>query len=156
LLSASGSAIVLPSLMLPRAFTIASSMILLPAVFETMSMLSRMGTPLLTIVPRVREKRATAIRWRRDPITGSRRSSRSQFRLPVSLEMYHLNAAPNAKIRTITTRKYFRVMSLSFRTNAVGAGSAPPKSVNIFAKIGMTYTRRTTVTITATARIVDG
>ena len=39
---------------------IASSMILFPAVFATMSMLSRMGTPLLTIVPRVRENRATA------------------------------------------------------------------------------------------------
>ncbi len=84
LLSASGSAIVFPSLMLTRALMIASSMILFPAVFATMSMLSRMGTPLLTIVPRVRENRATAIRCSREPTTGSRSRRRSTFLRPVS------------------------------------------------------------------------
>ncbi len=59
-------------------------------------------------------------------------------------------------MKMMTSRKYLRVKSLIARTNCVGPGSACPKSANIFAKIGITYTSRTTVTTTATARIVDG
>ena len=41
-------------------------------------------------------------------------------------------------------------------TICVGAGIAPPKSLNIFSKIGMTKTSRTTVTPTATMSTMVG
>jgi hypothetical protein len=56
-----GSAIVSPSRILALAFRIAVSMVRFPEVLETILKPSRMGTPLLTRVPRVRENRATAI-----------------------------------------------------------------------------------------------
>ena len=41
-------------------------------------------------------------------------------------------------------------------TNCVGAGSAPPKSLNIFSKVGMTNASSTIVTPTPTASTMDG
>jgi hypothetical protein len=47
--------------MLALAFMIAVSIVLFPAAFETMINPSKMGTPLLTRVPNVRENLATEI-----------------------------------------------------------------------------------------------
>ena len=40
--------------------------------------------------------------------------------------------------------------------NCVGAGMAPPKSLNIFSKVGVTNMSMTRVTPTATTRTMDG
>ena len=51
---------------------------------------------------------------------------------------------------------YFCMKSLMPITSMVGAGSVPPKSVNIFAKIGMTQTIRTDTTMMATPTMAAG
>ena len=51
---------VLPSLIFSREYKMPSSTTLLPADLATMFKASRMGTPEDTMVPRVRENRATA------------------------------------------------------------------------------------------------
>jgi hypothetical protein len=56
-----GSAMVSPSRMLALAFRIAVSIVLFPEALETIFNPSKIGTPLLTSVPRVRENRAIAI-----------------------------------------------------------------------------------------------
>jgi hypothetical protein len=56
-----GSAMVSPSRILDLALRMAVSMVLFPEAFETMLKPSKMGTPLLTSVPNVRENRATEI-----------------------------------------------------------------------------------------------
>ena len=40
--------------------------------------------------------------------------------------------------------------------NCVGAGIAPPKSLNIFSNVGVTNARSTTVTPTPTVSTMDG
>ena len=69
--SMSGSAIVLPSEMAARTSLSASSMTTFPAVRDTISRASRMGTPLAIMVPRVRLKRATATFRSSGPKTGA-------------------------------------------------------------------------------------
>ncbi len=46
--------------------------------------------------------------------------------------------------------------SLILITKTVGAGSVPPKSVNIWAKMGMTQTIRTDTTMMATPTMAVG
>jgi hypothetical protein len=80
-----GSAMVSPSRILALAFRIAVSMVLFPEVFETMLNPSRIGTPLLTSVPKVREKRATEIFCKRAPMTGNFKRRRSMTAFPFSV-----------------------------------------------------------------------
>src|SRR5438874_2380848 len=85
LLSMSGSAIVCPLEMLCRAFMMACSTTLLPAVRAVMVSASRMGTPEETSVPRVRVKRATADFRMRGPKIGTRSRARSIATWPCSV-----------------------------------------------------------------------
>ena len=59
-----------PSSMALRTFISASSSTALPEVFAVMVKPSRMGTPEVISVPKVRVKRPTAILRSSDPITG--------------------------------------------------------------------------------------
>ena len=83
LVSASGSAMVLPSEMAWRVLRIASSMILLPAVRATISSPSRIGTPLEISVPSVRVNFATATLRTMIPTTGSLSAMASSWRSPL-------------------------------------------------------------------------
>ena len=56
----------------------------------------------------------------------------------------------------IMTTMYCCMKSLTAITNRVGAGSVPPKSVNILEKIGMTQTIRTDTTMMATPTMAVG
>jgi hypothetical protein len=69
--------------MLALAFIMAVSTALLPEVLETMLNPSKIGTPLLTRVPNVRENRATAIFLNNGPNTGSFKRRRSTTALPL-------------------------------------------------------------------------
>jgi hypothetical protein len=80
-----GSAIVSPSRMLALALRMAVSIVLFPDVLETMFNPSKMGTPLLTRVPSVRENRATEIFLNKGPKTGICRRSLSMTVLPLSV-----------------------------------------------------------------------
>ena len=71
--------------MLWRAFMIAYSTTLLPAVRAVMSSASRIGTPEETSVPSVRVKRATADFRMSEPKTGTRRRARSIMTWPFSV-----------------------------------------------------------------------
>ena len=51
---------------------------------------------------------------------------------------------------------YFCINRLRSITNWVNPGSEPPKSENIFAKIGITQTNRTDTTMMATAMMAIG
>ncbi len=82
---ASGSAIVSPSLILVRAFMIAYSIGLFPAVFEVIVKPSKIGTPLVIKVERVLENRATATFRNRIPNTGDLRTRLSIVNLPFSV-----------------------------------------------------------------------
>src|SRR4030042_3956338 len=80
-----GSAMVSPSRMLALAFIMAISMALFPEVLETILNHSKMGTPLLTRVPNVRENRATAIFLNKGPNTGKLKRRRSTTAFPLSV-----------------------------------------------------------------------
>ena len=67
----SGSARLLPSSTSFRTMRMASSITALPAVRAVMSRDSRIATPELRSVPRVRQNRATAIFRSRRPMAGS-------------------------------------------------------------------------------------
>ena len=66
-----------------RVAMIASSTIALPEVRAVISSASRIGTPEDTSVPRVRQKRATAILRRTEPSTGMRSIAPSMCRRPL-------------------------------------------------------------------------
>ena len=94
--SASGSAMFLPSEIFARTYMMPSSMILLPAVFATMSSASRIGTPEESIVPSVRVKRATATLRTSGPKTGILSTNACHFSRPRGLLVNALNAMTSA------------------------------------------------------------
>ena len=81
----SGSAMVLPWLMLSRVAMTAFSTTRLPAVRAVISKPERIGTPLEMSVPSVRVKRATAPLRITVPSTGIFKSRRSMTRRPASV-----------------------------------------------------------------------
>ena len=81
----SGSAIVLPPLMLSRAAMIASSITLLPDVLAVMLNPSRIGTPLVINVPSVLVNLATAVFRINSPTIGSLRNIRSMTNRPLGV-----------------------------------------------------------------------
>ena len=84
-MSLSGAEIVSPRSMLLRVSITASSTMALPAVRAVMSRPSRIGTPELMSVARVRQNRATAILRRMSPRIGSLSITPSTTRLPPSV-----------------------------------------------------------------------
>ena len=71
ILSASGSAMLLPTLILDGKCWMPASITTMPAVRAQMASASRMGTPDCSSVPSVRVKRATAILRSTGPMMGS-------------------------------------------------------------------------------------
>ena len=82
LVSDSGCTIVLPSAIFSLVYRMAFSTTALPAVFATTSSASRMGTPELIMVPRVRVKRATATLRTSCPKIGVRMTNESHCTRP--------------------------------------------------------------------------
>src|SRR3990170_364589 len=83
--SANGSASVLPWLRAVLVFIIAASIVLLPAVFATISSASSIGTPLDIIVAIVLVNLATAVFLIRSPNTGTFKKRSSIIVLPLGV-----------------------------------------------------------------------
>jgi len=74
-----------PSRMESRDFSMTSASTALSTMFLTMSIAESSGTPLLSSVARVREKREMAIIRTSPPKTGALSTSRSHLALPLGV-----------------------------------------------------------------------
>src|SRR5262245_3634878 len=149
LLSVSGSAIVWPPAMLARAFAIARSTTLLPAVREVIVSASRIGTPDEISVDSVRVTRAIAAFRMRSPNTGI-------FSMRPSIRYWPFSVLYAARIAKMTIGgTHIRYQKFAIRkfdrliTNCVGEGRSAPKLLKTSAKTGMTQMSSTRVTMTA-------
>ena len=107
-----------------------------PDVSATMSREASTGTPAESSVERFRVKRASAILVVSCPKIGSFIFSGSTTSRTLSSRpcRRHQNAAPKPSTPRVG-RTYF-IDSDSMTSTFVGAGRSPPRSVNIFSKIG--------------------
>ena len=146
----------LPSEILARVYMMALSTVLLPAARPTIWSASRMGTPEESMVPRVRVKRATATLRASGPKSGSLRTVASQTIWPFFVRMAVLKAKKMPV--GMPAKRYQLSMRPCERStrNWVGAGSVPPKSLNIFSKVGVTKPSSAPTTPTATTSTMVG
>ena len=136
--SFSGSTIVRPSSMALRTFINASSSTALPEVRAVMESPSRMGTPEVISVPKVRVKRATAILRKSMPSTGRLSSSLSKKYRPfgwVRICLTPKTAPTPPAIPSHQKRPMKLLMPITIR---VGRGKSTPSPANKLPKIGTT------------------
>src|ERR1035437_3719055 len=142
--ASSGAVMVSPSLTLSWMALTALAMMTLPAVSLTMVRAWRMGTPLLTSVPRVRVKREMAILLTTGPTTGTLSLNLSKAWRPNLVRTESMKATTNTAITPRGIMAWSLTVSLMASTKRVKAGSWAPSNMpaNTSLNLGMTYTIR--------------
>src|SRR5436190_5226360 len=130
----------------------------LPDVSLTIVSACRIGTPLLTNVPNVRQKREMATLLKTGPSTGILSLTLSTTCRPLLVrdqKMYAITAATS--IPSVTT-VWSLIMLLTPRTNSVNAGNDLPgnMSLKINSNLGTTTIMRTARMPTATHMTATG
>ena len=100
------------------------------------------GTPLLSMVPRVRAKRAVSIFIMSGPISGNPSSVWSQRSRPWGLPVHTRQARTPARSAITPTHQYAWKPALTHSKICVGSGTVCPRSAKIVANRGMTNVMR--------------
>ena len=145
-----------PSSMALRTFISASSSTALPEVRAVMARPSRMGTPEVIRVPRVRVKRATAIFLSSIPMTGACNRILSVAYRPCGCFLTWRMPMTRAPAPRMKNHQKWPTMALSPMTRRVGSGRATPKPVNRLAKMGTTHFSRAPTMSTAIVTTATG
>src|SRR5207244_12611688 len=137
--SLNGSTIVRPSSIAFRTFIKASSRTALPDVRAVIAKPSRMGTPDVIRVPKVRVKRATAILRSSMPRIGRLSKSLSKAYLPLGCLRICLVPKTMPTHPMMKNHQKCPTNALSPMTTRVGKGNVTPSPANRLAKIGTTH-----------------
>ena len=143
-LASMGRTIVSPSLTLSWILEMAVEMMALPAVSLVMFRAWRIGTPLVTRVPRVREKREIAFLRVRSPKTGALSMKVSRSSDPFGVAARYLMRAMQAPVPRMIQNRFCWTNLLAPTTTWVsnGSGFPPSMSVKICSNLGTMKTSR--------------
>src|ERR1039457_7061794 len=131
-------------------------MMTLPAVSLTMVSACKIGTPLLTSVPSVRQKREMETLLMTGPVGGIISLVLSQIRRPNLVLMKRRNKTTTTAYAPIVARMLFLTMSLMAMTNLVNHGNSKPMPANTSLNFGTTMVISKIMMPTATIRTATG
>src|SRR5262245_38419672 len=153
-----GAVMVSPSLTLSCTDATADPMMTLPEVSFTMVSACKIGTPLLTRVPKVRVNREIATLLITGPSAGMFSLNLSKMRRPNRVRMRARNAATAIPTQTAVTRKWWAMASLIESTKFVKVGRSLPgnMSLKMSLNLGTTQIMRTARMATATVMTATG
>ena len=138
-----GAVIVSPSFTLSCTAVTAFPTITFPEVSFTIVSACKIGTPLLTSVPKVRVNRAIATLLTTGPKTGTISLNLSNIRLPSLVLVKSLKAMNKQNTPIAVQIKWSLIMSLIASTNWVNSGSDSPLSMPL--KISLNFGTTTTI-----------